>query len=538
MEPTSTRLLRFASALQRAASYEELLARTLEEVRAVPGSQHAWLFVADDASVDSMRLIGMAGPIRSMAWAVAPVLTVKGDAMLEEIVAGDHPVVIEDARTDPRTDKQIVEQLGNRTIINIPLRLVDKPFGAFGTGTFGDEGCRAPSPADLDYLVGMATQLAVAAGRLRFEVDRHTEAALRASEAKLRAVLDNAHNAYVEMDDAGRIADWNPRAEEIFGWSRADVLGRLVADVLIPEKWRAAHHAGLATYVATGHGPVIGERLEITALRRDGSEFPVELSVTRVPGPEIRFTAFIQDISARKQAEQALASALESAEFASREYEAFSYSVAHDLRAPLRAIDGFSQVLVEDYGAVLDPSARAHLAKIRGAAIHMAELIDDLLGLARVSRSELIRDRVDLSQLARGIVATLRGRDPTRDVEVAISDGLVTRGDARLLGIALDNLLENAWKFTSRRARAHIEIGRERDGAETVYFVRDDGAGFDMSFADKLFGVFQRLHGYHEFQGTGIGLATVQRIVRRHGGRIWAEGGIDQGATFRFTLGD
>jgi light-regulated signal transduction histidine kinase (bacteriophytochrome) len=223
-------------------------------------------------------------------------------------------------------------------------------------------------------------------------------------------------------------------------------------------------------------------------------------------------------------------------EAANRELEAFSYSVAHDLRAPLRSIDGFSQALLEDYLDKLDAEGRQNLHYVRESAQQMAELIDDLLALARVTRSELKRERFDLSALAALVVGQLRTRDPRRQVEVAIAEGLDVEADPRLLRAALENLLGNAWKFTGKRADARIEFGAIPADGEMAYFVRDNGAGFDMAYAGKLFGVFQRLHSAGEFEGTGIGLATVQRIVRRHGGRIWAEGEVGRGATFFFTL--
>jgi len=224
-------------------------------------------------------------------------------------------------------------------------------------------------------------------------------------------------------------------------------------------------------------------------------------------------------------------------EGANQELEAFSYSVSHDLRAPLRTIDGFSRILQEDYGDDLDEDGKDYLGRVRNASQHMGNLIDDLLDLSRVTRSPLRREPVDLSAVAAEIAGNLKGSDPGRNVEFDIEPGLVAEGDANLLSVALENLLGNAWKFTSKKESATIEFGVETSGGETAYFVRDDGAGFDMAYAGKLFGAFQRLHMTEEFEGTGIGLATVQRIVHRHGGRVWAEGAVGRGATFYFTLG-
>jgi light-regulated signal transduction histidine kinase (bacteriophytochrome) len=231
-----------------------------------------------------------------------------------------------------------------------------------------------------------------------------------------------------------------------------------------------------------------------------------------------------------------MARAKEAAETANRELEAFSYSVAHDLRAPLRGIDGFSMALLEDHSGQLDAQGKGYLNRIRQSAQFMAQLIENLLMLAQVTQSELRRERVDLSRLAQGAAARLQEAQPQRQAEIVIADGLLAHGDGRLLGIVFDNLVGNAWKFTANRSKARIEFGRSQNDGQPAYFVSDDGAGFDMAHASKLFGVFQRLHTAGEFEGTGIGLATVQRIIRRHGGRIWAEGRVDRGATFYFTL--
>ncbi len=224
-------------------------------------------------------------------------------------------------------------------------------------------------------------------------------------------------------------------------------------------------------------------------------------------------------------------------EGANRELEAFSYSVSHDLRAPLRTIDGFSQILQEDYGDKLDGEGVDYLERVRAASKHMASLIDDLLDLSRVGRRPLRRERVDLSGLIAGIVEDLRMSEPERKMEFAIEEDVAVWADVGLLKVALENLLGNAWKFTSRKPDARIKFGVREEGGSPVYYVRDNGAGFDQAYSDKLFGAFQRLHAQDEFEGTGIGLATVARIVHRHGGRVWAEGRVGEGATFYFTLG-
>jgi light-regulated signal transduction histidine kinase (bacteriophytochrome) len=226
----------------------------------------------------------------------------------------------------------------------------------------------------------------------------------------------------------------------------------------------------------------------------------------------------------------------EELERANKELEAFSYSVSHDLRAPLRAIDGFSRALLARKRDQLDDEARSYLDRTRAAATRMSVLIDDLLRLSRISRAAIQRETVDISAMAKDIMSDLGRTDPARRVDVQIEPGLVARADGKLLLVALENLLGNAWKFTSKRSDARIVMGRMPRATPPTFFVRDNGAGFDMAYAGKMFGPFQRLHSQADFDGTGVGLATVQRIVSRHEGQVWAESEVDRGATFYFTL--
>ena len=242
---------------------------------------------------------------------------------------------------------------------------------------------------------------------------------------------------------------------------------------------------------------------------------------------------------ANQELEQAvveLKMAKEVAEAANEELKAFAYSIAHELRSPLRSMDGFSQALLEDYADKVDEDGVDYLQRVRAASQRMAQLVDDLLTLSRLTRREIRREKLDLSQLAQTIAAELQQQALVREVEFVIEKGVVATGDAYMLQVALENLLGNAWKYTSQHPHAKIDFGVTPHNGETAYFVRDDGVGFDMDYIDKLFGIFQRLHAMTEFEGTGTGLAIVERIIKRHGGRVWAEGAVEQGATFYFTL--
>jgi PAS domain S-box-containing protein len=358
----------------------------------------------------------------------------------------------------------------------------------------------------------------------------------RADELKFRlaAIVDSSDDAIIGKTLADVITSWNKGAERIFGYTEAEAIGRSIA-MLLPDGSKEEDPAILRRLLRRERS----EPFETLRRRKDGQVIHVSVTISAVRdarGNVIGASKMARDISDRKRAEAALARAKESAETASREFEAFSYSVAHDLRAPLRGIDGFSQALLDDYADKLDSEGQRYLAKVRESAQYMAQLIESLLSLARISQTELKRERVDLSAIARMTARRLQTEHPDRSVEVHITDGLVCHGDDRLLGIAFANLFGNAWKFTGKRAAPRIEFGITRNNSRDAFFISDNGAGFNMAFAEKLFGVFQRLHTGGEFEGTGIGLATVQRVIRRHGGRIWAEAEVEHGATFYFTL--
>jgi PAS domain S-box-containing protein len=411
------------------------------------------------------------------------------------------------------------------------------------------------SRTKLSHGVGELNQLAHAFDEMAVSLEKrqaqaeHAEKALLASETRLKAIINSALDAIVTMDENGLITGWNAQAEAVFGWPAVEVMGRSMSTTIIPPQHREAHQRGLARFLSSGEGPILNQRLEITALDRNGDEFSAELTVSpiRLSGGWI-FSAFVRDITQRKRAEEVihkLNAKLEERvkqrttelEAANKELEAFSHSVSHDLRAPLRGIDGFSQALLEDCGDKLDDKGKKHLDRIRHAIQRMGELVDDLLKLSRLTRRDMSYELVDLSRLAEMTATELKNAEPDRQAEFIIQAGLQASGDTRLLQVAFENLFNNAWKFTGQIPHARIEFGALKQAPDAaVYFVRDNGAGFNMTYVHKLFGAFQRLHGAADFPGNGIGLATVQRVIQRHGGRVWAEAVVGQGATFYFTL--
>jgi PAS domain S-box-containing protein len=364
---------------------------------------------------------------------------------------------------------------------------------------------------------------------------KRVEQTLRDSERQFRELADSMPQIVWAAGPDGHFDYYNQRWYEFTGRPIGISGDESWADVVHPddqkeclERWHAATQSG-APYEIEYR---LRERTGVYHwfLRR---ALPVRDDAGRIT----RWFGTCTNIDGVKRTEEVLRRANAETDAANRELEVFSYSVAHDLRTPLRSIDGFSQAILEDNAEQLDAQGKVNLGRVRNAAQRMAHLIDDLLSLSRVTRAELHRERIDLTQLARGIGERLREVDAKRDVEILVPDGLVAEGDANLVTTVMENLLGNAWKFTSRRSKACIEIGLTSKDGHPAYFVRDNGAGFDMAYAGKLFGAFQRLHAVSEFPGSGIGLATVQRVVRRHGGEVWAEGKVNEGATFFFTLG-
>ena len=392
--------------------------------------------------------------------------------------------------------------------------------------------------------------LFVASLRQPFEMLRQQVAMRRAAEEEARAasryarsLIEASLDPLVTISHTGKITDINAATEQATGLARANLIGTDFADYFTePEKARAGYRQVLAEDYVRDY--------PLTIRHSSGQTTDVLYNATvyRNPAGETQGVfAAARDITRQKQAEEAIrrlnaeleqriAERTAQLEAANGELEAFAYSASHDLRAPLQTIDGFSRALQEDYGDKLDAEARDYLQRIRAATKHMGQLTDALLQFSRLARSGMVLENLDLGAMARAVADQLRAQDPAREVAFDIAARANAYADRRLLGAVLENLLGNAWKFTSKHPHARIEFGVAKREAERVYYVRDDGAGFDLERAQKLFTPFQRLHTISDFPGNGVGLALVKRIIQRHGGRIWAEAAPEKGAAFYFTL--
>jgi PAS domain S-box-containing protein len=381
----------------------------------------------------------------------------------------------------------------------------------------------------------------------------------RAEESRrwLAAVLTSIGDAVIATDAQGRVNFTNPVARDLTGWDPEEAAGKPLEHVfqIVSEETREPVEHPVARVFRDGS--VVGLANHTLLIARDGTERPIADSAAPIRDESGNIGGVVlafRDVADHRRWEEALrqsevemrrlnaelerrvAQRTAQLEAANEELEAFSYSVAHDLRAPLRAIEGFSRILLDKYPDRLDVLGKDYLERVGAAAKRLEQLIGDLLNLSRLTRSEMRQVTVDLSALAEAVATELQQREPQRRVEFVIAPEVVACGDARLLRFALDNLLGNAWKYTGTREEARIEFGAAPINGQTAYFVRDNGAGFDMAYVEKLFRPFQRLHTEREFPGTGIGLASVKRVVGRHGGRVWAEGAVERGATFYFTL--
>lgn len=375
---------------------------------------------------------------------------------------------------------------------------------------------------------------------------KEAEVALRKSEERYRSLIETTNDWIWEIDENFHFTYSSLKIQTILGYELNTVLGNSILD-LIPRHQRDQMEEELAE-LAVRQEAFVGveqyfEDSEGNIAIFETSGIPLFTNNGIFQG----YRGISKDITERKKSERQIARMNDELEnkviertkmlqIANKELEAFSYSVSHDLRAPLRSIDGFSQALIEDYGDTLDETATNYLARVRSAAQRMSILIDDMIKLAKVSRTELSKKRINLSEIARTISTSLMELNPDRDAEFNIQPNLYVMGDENLMKVVLQNLLENAWKFTSKEEKTRIDVGSKSVDNETVYFIQDNGAGFDMNYAKKLFTPFQRLHKESDFPGTGIGLSTVQRIIHRHLGKVWAEGEPGEGAVFCFTM--
>ena len=374
------------------------------------------------------------------------------------------------------------------------------------------------------------------------EARARAEAALKLSSVRLAAIIESSSDAIIGQGLDGTITSWNPGAERMYGYTADEVTGKPVS-MLAPAE-RPEESIWLLDRIGRGERV---EHYETVRVRKDGR--PVDVSISMAPirdgaGETFGVATIERDVSERKRSEAAirvlnddLRRRADELTAANKELEAFSYSVSHDLRAPLRAMNGFSRILAEEYGPQFPPEARRYIGMVRDNAQQMGQLVDDLLRFSRLSRQPLTLQTVAPADLVRQTVEELQGDLEGRQVELRVGDLPDCQADPALLKQVFANLLGNALKFTRHREVAVIEVDCRDEAGETVYYIRDNGVGFDPRFGHKLFGVFQRLHRAEDYDGTGVGLAIVQRIVHRHGGRIWAEGELDRGATFSFTLG-
>ncbi len=528
--------------LIRAADEAELLNEICRTVVETGGYRMAWVGFAENDEEKALRPVAYAGVESGylekarLAWADVE----RGRGPGGIAVRTGRPCIASDIANDSAFAPWRAEaiQRGYRSMVALPLGSQGRTFGALSVYSAEVDAFDA---TELEILQELAGDLAFGIEGVR---TRLAHARAETDLELFRQLTNQTTDAIFVVDPTtSRVLDVNDTGCVTLGYSREELLSLKVSDIDATVGNSAQWVEHLATVRVTG-----ARTFESRHARKDGTTYPVEISVRCVAQNQREYLiAVVRDITERKLAEQDLRELSQQLdqrvrertaqlEAANKELESFSYSVSHDLRAPLRAIDGFSQALLEDYSAKLDKEGRQHLHRVRAAAQRMGQLIDDMLSLSRVTRGEMRMEKVRLSGLAQEIAGELARREPERNVVFTIAPEAVVTGDSRFLRVALENLLGNAWKFTSKRPVARIEFGVTEQEGRRVYFVRDNGAGFNMQYADRLFAAFRRLHTTEEFPGTGVGLATVQRILHRHGGRVWAESETDCGATFFFTL--
>ena len=546
-------LSRSSISINRMNDEESLLAEVCRIAVDVGGYRMAWVGYAQDDEAHSIQVAAHAGDESGYLTSIA--LSWRADLATSQGLAGrairsGQPVQIGDiSSAGDFFWREAALKRGYRSCIGLPLRGEQLSFGVLCL--YASEA-QDFSPDEVRLLQELADNLAFGIGSLRARQEHaRSQEAARQAALKLReqaSLMDQAQDAIMVRNLDGTLRFWNKGAERLFGWTADEVLGKTMRT----EMYARPQTLSLIREQIMGSEHLWTGQLE--KLARDGSIVAVEARWSVVHDEQGRVNGMLginTDMRERKLAHEQimlLNASLEGRvkrrtaqlESANQQLEAFSYSVSHDLRSPLSAIAGFSTLLDKAMAAGDPQTGRSqhYLTRIRAGVAQMGELIDAMLSLAQVSRSSMRWEAVDLSALSEALLAGYEERDPTRETRLRVESGLLAHGDPRLLRQVLDNLLGNAWKFTQGKHPTEITVAHQTGSAgETVYFVRDNGAGFDMTYAEKLFGAFQRLHTESEFAGTGIGLATVQRIVARHGGRIWGESVKGKGATFYFTLG-
>jgi PAS domain S-box-containing protein len=406
-------------------------------------------------------------------------------------------------------------------------------------GRWEDEGWRGRKDGTRFWANVVITAMKDETGTLRgFSKVTRDLTERQQGEATFRGLLESAPDAIVIVNREGHIVFVNAQTERLFGYTREELLSQPV-EMLLPERFREGHVNHRSGYLGDPRARAMRAGLDLYGRHKNGTEFPVEISLSPLETEDGTLTmSAIRDVTERKRAEEELRHLNAQLVTANKELEAFSYSVSHDLRAPLRHINGFTELLKAHEGSRLDATGQLYMNTIMNSAKRMGNLIDDLLVFSRMGKSEMRMGTVNLAILVQEVMNDLHAEVTGRKVSWHGDSLPEVYGDATMLRQVWVNLMGNAVKYTHTRTRAEIEIGSRREGEKCVFFVRDNGVGFDPQYAGKLFGVFQRLHHSDEFEGTGVGLANVRRIIQRHGGRTWAEGRVDGGAVFYFSLPD
>jgi PAS domain S-box-containing protein len=549
-ERFSQSLLRFSRSLERSQTYPEVVNAARDEVRNIIGYQNLWTYLLSEDKKYFKALVA-GGPESEMVMSEEGTarLTIEGDRMLEQIAQAKEIVIIADAQTDPLVNKEVVTRLGNRTIVNVPIILFDRHLGTVGMGTFGEEGVRIPSAAEQRYLIALASHMAAALDRIHSLAERKkAEDDLRELNNDFVTLLENAGDFIYFKDHDSRFRFCSQTLANVTGHdSWRDMRGKNDFEVF-PEETAHIYHEeeqpifregktllnktdpyfdeqGKQRWVNTNKWPVFDENKKTVV-----GIFGISRDVTELKVAEDKIIELNRDLERR------VAERTAQLEAVNQELESFSYSISHDLRTPLRAIDGFSHILLDDYAAKLDEEGKRLLNVVRDNTHRMGQLIDDILKFSRTGRVELTLSGIDMEQMAHAVFEELQSAVTGSKLQMEIDPLPPARGDSAMMRQVFANLISNAIKFSSTRETPRIHVGATVKGDETVYYVRDNGVGFDMQYADKLFGVFQRLHSVNEFEGTGIGLAIVKRIVTRHGGRVWTDGKVNEGATIYFAL--